>query len=226
MQCQFLNSNEAFLVIPKGAATTFYWIGEGATEEEANYAKSLGPILAPGASHTGFKEHEEVQEFWDALGGKTEYLSVKDLGIAPGFEARLFHCSNAHGYFHMKELYNFCQEDLNNHDVMVLDTFNTIYMWIGLHSNDGERRTVGKKVEQYVENLTDGRDASKIQFMTIDPGSEPLGFRAFFPEWEDSVVDQWFQPDPYQAKLAEIEAAKQAAAEARKGPAKVYQQPG
>lgn len=61
--------------------------------------------------------------------------------------------------------------------------------------------------------------------VTTDPGQEPFGFKGFFPEWEDEVVDRWFQPDPYTAKLAEIEAAKAAAAEARKGPAKVYKEP-
>lgn len=125
----------------------------------------------------------------------------------------------------MKEIYNFCQEDLNNNDVMVLDTFKTIYMWIGLHSNDTEKRNAVKKAEKYAQNLTDGRDPEQIQYVTIDPGSEPLGFRAFFPEWEESVVDEWFQPDPYQAKLAAIEAAKQAAYAAKQGPAKVYAAP-
>lgn len=148
--------------MPKGGNVSYYWIGDGASETEAEYAKKLGPILAPEAAHSGFKEHEESEEFWEAIGGKSEYLSTKELGIAPGFEARLFHCSNSHGYFHMKELYNFYQEDLNNNDVMVLDSFNTIYMWIGLLANDTEKRNVVKKVEQYAQNLTDGRNPDKI----------------------------------------------------------------
>lgn len=50
--------------------------------------------MTPGASvKTGFKEGEESEEFWAALGGKTEYLSSKELGFAPGFEPRLFNCS-------------------------------------------------------------------------------------------------------------------------------------
>jgi hypothetical protein len=56
----------------------------------------LADVLAPDASvKTGFKEGEETEEFWTALGGKTEYLSTKELGIAPGFESRLFHCSTS-----------------------------------------------------------------------------------------------------------------------------------
>lgn len=129
-ECKFLNSNEAFTVVAPGGDVTYHWTGEGATEDESVFAQKLGAVVAPAASsHSGFKEGAEVEEFWTALGGKTEYLSSKDLGFQPGFEARLFHCSNAHGYFHMREFYNFTQEDLMNNDVMVLDTYNTIYMW-------------------------------------------------------------------------------------------------
>ena len=42
-----------------------------------------------------FKEGEEPEEFWTALGGKTEYSSVKDTGIALGFEPRLFQATNS-----------------------------------------------------------------------------------------------------------------------------------
>lgn len=56
----------------------------------------MGAILCPGAAlNTGFKEGEETDEFWEALGGKTEYSSIKEMGIAPGFEARLFNISNS-----------------------------------------------------------------------------------------------------------------------------------
>lgn len=211
--------------MPPGGDVTYYWIGEASSVLESEYAQRLGNILAAGAAHSGFKEGEEPEEFWTALGGKTEYLSVKDYGISPGFEPRLFHCSNSQGYFHMREIYNFLQEDLNNNDIMVLDTFSTIYMWVGLKSNETERRNVVKKVDAYLANLTDGRSPDLVQLVTIEPGSEPLGFRAYFSEWEDSVVDEWFLPDPYQAKLDAIEAAKKAAYEAKTGTKTEYVDP-
>jgi gelsolin len=95
MACK-LNSNEAFFVVAKGGDAAFYWIGEGASKEEGEYAAKLGAMLAPDASvNTGFKEGEETDEFWAALGGKTEYSSIKNMGIAPGFEPRLYQCSNS-----------------------------------------------------------------------------------------------------------------------------------
>ena len=103
-----LNSNDAFFCIAQGGDAAFAWIGEGASEEEAAYAKNLGSILAPGASvNISFKEGEETEEFWAALGGKTEYSSIKSMGVCPGFEPRLFHCSTVQGYLHMKEIFNF-----------------------------------------------------------------------------------------------------------------------
>ena len=60
------------------------------------------------------------------------------MGIAPGFEPRLFECSNSTGYFYMKEVPNFTQMDLNNYDIMVLDVYNTVYVWVGRKSTKAE----------------------------------------------------------------------------------------
>jgi hypothetical protein len=161
-----LNSNEAFFVVAQGGDAAFYWLGEGASEDESNYAKKLADLIAPSASvKTGFKEGEETEEFWAALGGKTTYSSMKEMGIAPGFESRLFHCSNSQGYMHMKEIYNFSQIDLSNNDVMVLDAYSTMFIWVGRNSNETERKNVMAKVEKYVASLTDGRVPEKIQLV-------------------------------------------------------------
>lgn len=57
-----------------------------------------------------------------------------------GFEPRLFQCSNASGYFYVSELFNFTQEDLMNDDIMLLDAYNTVYVWIGNKSNKFEKK--------------------------------------------------------------------------------------
>ena len=116
---------------------------------------------------------------------------MKELGFAPGFNPRLFNCSNSQGYFHMKEIYNFSQSDLNNYDIMILDAYKTVYVWVGLKSNKHEKLNAIKKVESFVDALTDGRNPKDVQIVQIDPCSEPPSFTTHFPEWEEEVSEEW-----------------------------------
>jgi hypothetical protein len=47
----------------------------------------------------------------------------------------------------MKEVPNYAQDDLNNNEVMVLDAYRTIYVWVGSNSNKFERKGAHTKVE-------------------------------------------------------------------------------
>lgn len=207
VECKKLNSNEAFVVVAKGGDAAFYWLGSGASEDEKAFAKTLGAVLAPSASvNTGFEEGSESDEFWAALGGKTEYPSAKELGFAPGFEPRLFHLTNSQGYYYMKEIYNYVQDDLNNNDIMALDAYKTIFIWVGIHANKHEKKNAISKVEKFIDALQDGRTLKSVQIVEIEPCSEPATFTCNFPEWEDEVADKWLQPDPYTALMQQIEA--------------------
>ena len=95
------------------------------------------------------KEHEEPEDFWTAIGGKTEYSSIKNMGIAPGFEPRLYTVTNSSGFMYMKEVPNFTQMDLNIYDVMVLDVYNTIYVWVGGKATKAEKTNSFKKVDEF-----------------------------------------------------------------------------
>ena len=56
-------------------------------------------------------EGSEPPEFWDSLGGKTEYASGKWLEeVTPSHPPRLFQCSNASGHFRVEEIFDFAQE--------------------------------------------------------------------------------------------------------------------
>jgi len=46
----------------------------------------------------------------------------------------------------MKEVPNYAQDDLNNNEVMVLDAYRTIYVWVGMNSNKFERQGAHTKV--------------------------------------------------------------------------------
>lgn len=127
-------------------------MGEGANEAEQKLGKQLIENSFPGANvKLEFKEGEEPAEFWDSFeGGRTEYSNSKDTGIAMGFEPRLFHASNAQGFFHVEEIPNYSQDDMMNDDIMLLDAYLTIYVWIGNCSNRFEKNGAYKTANRYI----------------------------------------------------------------------------
>ena len=68
-------------------------------------------VVSPGRDPVKVLEGDEKPEFWDALGGKTEYGSGKWLQeVVPSYPPRLFQCSNASGRFMVEEIFDFAQE--------------------------------------------------------------------------------------------------------------------
>jgi len=150
------------------------------------------------------KEGEEPEEFWTVFPeGRTEYSSVKNTGIPMNFEARLFHASNAMGYFHVQQVPNFTQSDMLNDDIMLLDAYSTIYVWIGNGSNKFEKNGAYKTANRYIESINDDRDKSSVQVVEVEAGREPPGFTVFFPDWRSDIAQRWLDDDPVK-RLADM----------------------
>ncbi|CAF4369784.1 unnamed protein product, partial [Adineta steineri] len=62
--------------------------------------------------------------------------------------ARLYEISNASGYTTAIEITNFTQADLDEDDVMLLDAWTSIFLWIGRNAN----KTEMKDAEQIAYN--------------------------------------------------------------------------
>ena len=116
--------------------------------------------------------------------------------MAAGFEPRLFQATNRHGYFHVEEIYNFGQEDLINDDIMLLDTYSTIYVWIGNRSNDFEKRGAFKAAAAYLNSVNDGRDKAEVQIVDVQAGKEPPMFTSYFPQWRLDKAQKWLDENP------------------------------
>jgi len=126
----------------------------------------------------------EKPEFWELLGGKTDYWT--DKRTAAEYEEqtpRLFHCSNATGKLKVEEILDFDQSDLVEDDVMVLDAGESIYVWVGVNSNKDEVAQVEKVVIEYLKSDPKGRD-SDTPIMKIRQGCEPPTFTGFFGVWD------------------------------------------
>lgn len=70
-----------------------------------------------------------------------------------------------------------------NDDIMLLDAYNTIYVWIGNKSNDFEKRGAYKTATKYIESIQDERDKENVQVVEIEAGKEPPTFTINFTNW-------------------------------------------
>lgn len=74
---------------------------------------------------------------------------------------------------------SFTQTDLNEEDVFLLDTFNTVYVWVGSLSTEEEKSKSMDAAKKFIEEANDGRskDASIVK---IAAGEEPSMFTGHF----------------------------------------------
>ncbi|KAJ3449756.1 villin [Anaeramoeba flamelloides] len=197
--CPSLNSGDCF-ILNASSDLQCIWLGSGSNQEEKDVAQNIAKIISAGRSQVlVIKEGEEPQEFWETLGGKTEYASEGLDLQAEMADPRLFQLSNATGTFKAEEIYNFDQDDLDNDDCFILDTYNEVYLWLGGGSNETEREESIKASINYVSAAQDGR-SKDTPIIRVVSGFEPILFTCHFLGWDNSKAGQ----DPYALKLKEL----------------------
>lgn len=178
-----LNTNDAFVL--KSPGGLFVWKGVGASDEEMAAAKHVVAFL--GGSPNSVTEGREPAEFWSALGGKKEYQTSKTLRnvVKP---PRLFGCSNKTGRLTVEEVPgDFTQSDLATDDVMLLDTWDQIFLWVGKDANEEEKTGAPKIAKDYVDSDPSGRKG--VPITTIKQGAEPPTFTGWFQAWDAHMWD-------------------------------------
>ena len=196
-----LNSGDCFVL--RTPTVVHLWEGSGANEVERAVAKTVAEGMLGGTrSLMDVSEGAEPPPFWDALGGQGAYPSER---VMPeGARApMLFACSNATGTLEMEPVYDFGQADLCEADVYVLDSFTTVFVWVGTAANDSEKRGAREAADAYIE--ASGYDAD-TPIMAIKSGDEPSIFTCHFLGWDSSPRAAFV--DPYEARLGEIRADK------------------
>ncbi|KAK3513395.1 hypothetical protein QTP70_014221 [Hemibagrus guttatus] len=178
-----LNSNDVFVL--KSPDSLFVWRGVGASDTEVIGAKFVVSYL--GGKPVDVTEGKEPAGFWAALGGKKEYQTSKTLKntIKP---PRLFGCSNKTGRLTVEEVPgDFSQADLATDDVMLLDTWDQIFLWVGKEANEVEKTGAPKIAKEYVDTDPSGRRG--IPITTIKQGTEPSTFTGWFQGWDAQMWD-------------------------------------
>uniref|UniRef100_UPI00398E7806 scinderin-like n=1 Tax=Pristiophorus japonicus TaxID=55135 RepID=UPI00398E7806 len=180
-----LNSNDTFVLKTQ---QTYIWIGAGASAAELKTAKYVVSVL--GGSATEVQEGKEPENFWKALGGKKEYQSSKGLkSEVAAHPIRLFGCSNKTGTFVIEEVPGeFAQCDLAVDDVMLLDTWDQIFLWLGKDANELEKSESLKCSKKYLEADPSGRD-TRTPVVIVKQGNEPPIFTGWFLAWDTTMWD-------------------------------------
>jgi len=196
-----LNSNDCYIL--NTPSHIFIWVGEGSNEfERKNSTECSQTALEDCQSkeHVVIKEGEEPDEFWNILGGKGTYTSIPKLKKGD-INARLFQCTDKTGVFKVSEINNFTQDDLDNDDVMLLDIYDAVFVWIGKNSTKKEKEMAGQVSVDYIKHSDDGRNLDSPVYV-VESGAEPLDFTVFFHGWDDEVARSG--EDLYDRKLRQL----------------------
>uniref|UniRef100_A0A8C5EL21 Gelsolin n=1 Tax=Gouania willdenowi TaxID=441366 RepID=A0A8C5EL21_GOUWI len=187
-----LNSNDAFVLVSPGGS--FLWVGTGASDTEKHGAQQLCDIL--GTSASAQSEGGESGEFWECLGGKGDYRTSSRLkDKMDAHPPRLFACSNKTGNFIVREM---TQDDLATDDVMILDTWEQVFVWIGNEAQDEEKTEAMASAVRYIKTDPANRDP-RTPIVRIKQGFEPPTFSGWFLGWDD---DYW-SVDPLERAAGE-----------------------
>ncbi|TNM92619.1 hypothetical protein fugu_018021 [Takifugu bimaculatus] len=178
-----LNSNDAFLLKMRDGRG-YLWVGKGASEEERKGAEYMSEELKCSSSSV-IAEGREPAEFWAELGGKSEYQSSQGLETQTmTHPVRLFGCSNKTGRFMIEEVPGeFTQGDLAEDDVMLLDVWDQVFVWIGKDANDVEKAESVRCANEYIHTDPSGRD-QHTPVVLVKQGYEPPTFTGWFLAWD------------------------------------------
>uniref|UniRef100_A0A4W5MWJ1 Advillin n=1 Tax=Hucho hucho TaxID=62062 RepID=A0A4W5MWJ1_9TELE len=180
-----LNSNDVFLL--RSQSGIHLWCGKGSSGDERAMAKEVSSVIGQHSTAEEIvAEGQEPVEFWDLLGGKAPYANDKRLQQAAlDHQQRLFECSNKTGRFIVTEVTQFTQDDLSEDDIMLLDTWDQVFLWVGNEANELERKEAVVTSQEYLRTHPGSRDPD-TPILLIKQGYEPPTFTGWFTAWDPS----------------------------------------
>ncbi|NXG82582.1 VILI protein, partial [Stercorarius parasiticus] len=193
-----LNSNDVFVL--KTPSCCYLWYGKGCSGDEREMGKTVADIISK-TEKLVIAEGQEPAEFWVALGGKSQYANSKRLQEEnPSVSPRLFECSNKTGTFLATEIVDFTQDDLEEDEVYLLDTWDQVFFWTGKGANESEKEAAAVMVQEYLRTHPSGRDLD-TPIIVVKQGYEPPTFTGWFLAWDPL---NWDDKKSYEALKAEL----------------------
>ncbi|GAB1294795.1 Villin-like protein [Apodemus speciosus] len=97
-------------------------------------------------------------------------------------QPRLFECSSHSGVLVLTEVVFFGQEDLDKYDIMLLDTCQEIFLWLGEAAGEWKKEAVAWGHEYLRTHPADRSPATPI--VVVKQGHEPATFTGWFVTWD------------------------------------------
>ncbi|XP_060826795.1 protein flightless-1 isoform X1 [Bombus pascuorum] len=161
----------------------YAWIGSKADIEEARLIQEIAEEMFnnPWISLQVLNEGEEPDNFfWVALGGRKPY----DIDAEYMNYTRLFRCSNEKGYFTISEkCTDFCQDDLADDDIMILDNGEQVFLWLGSRCSEVEIKLAYKSAQVYIQHLRVKQPDRPRKLYLTAKGKESRRFTKCFHGW-------------------------------------------
>ncbi|KAG6649183.1 hypothetical protein CIPAW_07G194800 [Carya illinoinensis] len=177
--------NSSYCYILHSDSTIFTWSGSLTTSDNQELVERQLDLIKPNVQSKTQKEGAESDQFWDLLGGKSEYPSQKIVREAES-DPHLFSCDFSKGNLKVTEIYNFTQDDLMTEDIFILDSHSDIFVWVGQQvdtKNRAQALTIGEsflECDFLLEKLS-----RESPIYIVMEGSEPPFFTRFF-KWDSA----------------------------------------
>ncbi|KAK4265504.1 hypothetical protein QN277_026552 [Acacia crassicarpa] len=177
--------NSSYCYILHNGSTVFTWIGNLTTSDVQELVERMLDLIKPNLQSKPQKEGSESEQFWDLLGGKSEYPSQKIVRCAES-DPHLFSCNFSKGNLKVSEIFNFSQDDLMTEDIFILYCHSEIFVWVGQQVDPKSRMqalTIGEKFLEH-DFLLEKVSLDTPIYIVME-GSEPPFFTRFFT-WESA----------------------------------------
>uniref|UniRef100_A0A8D2B1W5 Protein flightless-1 homolog n=1 Tax=Sciurus vulgaris TaxID=55149 RepID=A0A8D2B1W5_SCIVU len=160
----------------------YAWVGRASDPDEAKLAEDiLNTMFDASYSKQVINEGEEPENFfWVGIGAQKPY----DDDAEYMKHTRLFRCSNEKGYFAVTEkCSDFCQDDLADDDIMLLDNGQEVYMWVGTQTSQVEIKLSLKACQVYIQHMGSKEHERPRHLRLVRKGNEQHAFTRCFHAW-------------------------------------------
>jgi len=181
-----LNLGDVFILDVGLKLYTFQPSGAGAGEKAtaAQLTRAIDDQRGSKVEIFTFGENDKdanAEFFWQFLGGRKPIKSAQEGGSDTDLNThekkRLFRVSDSSGSLKVEEI-KFDRKNLNGSDVFIVDSVNSIFVWIGKTASPQERRSAVQLAQSY---LNDQPSRSKsIPIIRLLEGGENEEFEAQF----------------------------------------------